>query len=195
MSAAHLIEQIVVVHADNTVTGGQLEKAHVLNGEKMRELRNKYKEFTTYAAQILSIQSEVTTMDMNGMLAQSLKPEKLSVSISEMRWSRNDLIHNRETFFLKLDDALAEKDEAKRLEEMYPLVVQLSINASKRFWEQGQMQGLRYSGSYRYFCTPSTFNKFFYELLRFEFSNDLFDVQEMPKGKVIVDANEKYLQY
>jgi hypothetical protein len=195
MSAAHLIEQIVVVHADNTVTGGQLEKAHVLNGEKMRELRNKYKEFTTYAAQILSIQSEVTTMDMNGMLAQSLKPEKLSVSISEMRWSRNDLIHNRETFFLKLDDALAEKDEAKRLEEMYPLVVQLAINASKRFWEHGQPQGLRFTGNYRYVCTPKTFATFFYELLRFEFSNDLFDVQEMPKGKVIVDANEKYLQY
>jgi hypothetical protein len=132
---------------------------------------------------------------MNGMLAQSLKPEKLSVSISEMRWSRNDLIHNRETFFLKLDDALAEKDEGNRLQEMYPLVIQLAINASKRFWEHGQPQGLRFTGNYRYVCTPKIFATFFYELLRFEFSNDLFDVQEMPKGKVIVDANEKYLQY
>ena len=62
-------------------------------------------------------------------------------------------------------------------------------------WEQGQTHGLRITGNYRYVCTPSTFNKFFYELLRYEFSNDLFDVQEMPKGKVVVDANEKYLQY
>jgi hypothetical protein len=184
-----------VVRADNTVTGSQRERAYVLLGDKMRELRTKYKEFTTYAAQILSIQSEVTTMDTHGLYEVALKPERLSVSTSEMRWSRNPLIHNRETFFLKLDDAIAEKDEAKRLEEMYPLVVQLAINASKRMWEQGQPQGLRITGHYRYVCTPSTFNKFFYELLRYEFSNDLFDVQEMPKGKVVVDANEKYLQY
>ena len=195
MGAAHLIEPNVVVRADNTVTGSQRERAHVLLGDKMRELRTKYKEFTTYAAQILNIQSEVTTMDTHGMLAESLKPEKLSVSTSEMRWSRNPLIHNRETFFLKLDDAIAEKNEAKRLEEMYPLVVQLAINASKRMWEQGQPHGLRITGIYRYVCTPSTFNKFFYELLRYEFSGDLFDVQEMPKGKVVVDANVKYLQY
>jgi len=192
MGAAHLIEPNVVVRADNTVTGSQRERAHVLLGDKMRELRTKYKEFTTYAAYVLNLSSNVTDFDAKN---SALKYEKLSVSASEMRWSRNNLIHNRETFFLKLDDAIAEKDEATRLQLLYGCVQTLAASASKKIWVAAGSQGLRLLGDYMYVCTPSTFNKFFYELLRYEFSGDLFDVQEMPKGKVVVDANEKYLQY
>ena len=153
---------------------------------------NKYKEFTTYATYVLNLSSDVTDFDVKN---SALKYEKLSVCTSEMRWNRDHLILNREDFFRKLDEAIAEKDEATKLQSLYGCVQTLAASAAKKFWEAGQPQGLRYTGNYRYVCTPSTFTKFFYELLRFEFSGELFDEQEMPKGKVVVDTNEKYLQF
>ena len=175
----HRFDKTITISPDNIVSGGGIEYTHKLLKPVMAQLRKHYAEFVEYMT--FYAQSAGNDMDLSGQ-----RVAYLPTAMSEMRWNRSDVTHQRINFFVNLNGVMARGTSEAKLETFFELAKTIAYNAYDTTWE----------GYTRHtFVTPKLMREYFYELCRYEYSKSLFEEVVVPKGKVGKDSNEAYLKF
>lgn len=195
------------INADHVPVNPTPEVAKILNKAKLKELRDRFKTFTTYAVDMARVTEPATgptlmaqfdklleTYGMDfwvqfstGNRALTSMPHVnvrtripyLTIQGKEIKYNRNNITDTRKAFFKVLTKAC----ETNNLDLMYPLMFMLQASAAMHRWT---------GSGYIYECTPEQIKKYFYELMKFEYCDYVFDETVQPIGDLVADSNAKY---
>lgn len=179
-------DSALTLHPDGRVTGAQQEYTHKLNTPVMREYRKKYKLFTDYAHDILTM-NQIVHEPTNEVL------KKLTCDVQQLRYenSRQGQFVRvqawRELFDL-LDAAMDEPDTTKQLEQFYMLVN--AIGFSHRYRQYGHT-----TLDWDYACTSDMFKQSFTKYLKLQYADTMFTKIPADISKPVFDGNSFYAQY
>lgn len=175
------------------------EFAHELDRKKWNAIKKRVKPFTDYAVDMVKVieprAGAELVEDFKTLLRQygeeywkSLVPNLgqanaripyLTITPREIRYNRGNIIETRQAFMQRVETACDKKD----LDAMYPLMFTLQACASEQRWT---------GNGYVSECSPAKVKKYFYELMKFHYCNEIFEGKEQRIGKIVTDSNAKY---
>lgn len=160
----------------------QQEYRHRIKRKAMNELRSKYKFFTDYAYTMLSLDKKTTRLEV-AEAGHGLNFNVQPCFIGHgYRWSyqkENTPDSNRTKLFQALDRPNA-CDDASLLYELATCIA----------YVVGRYD---YSSS-KSVCEPKYFLQMFDEILKYHFTDFVFEKVEQPLGSLFVDRNAKYIK-
>jgi hypothetical protein len=185
-SIKHRFDKPLTITPNDEIIGGATEARYVLNQRRMAQVRKYYAdsgfiEFVKYCVQMnprLSVGADRMSNDAERPMLQLG---------NSTRYFANKAAQRRDEFFLDLNIAVRTPDEGERLAAFLPLAEQLVMSAADYRWE-------RVMDCYVYITDFQKSKEFFYDLCRYQYNSLLFTQEVMPKGKVLVDDNSKYIQ-
>lgn len=175
------------------------ESAYSLDRKRWKALTAKVKPFMDYAQNMIKVMepraSNEVLEEFKRLVAhyghgywESLVPRLgqanaripyLTIAVKEIRYNRGEITKTRAAFMERVMQAC----ETKNLDAMYPLMFTLQACASEQRWA---------GNNYVTECSPERLKKYMYELMKFEYCNDIFQETVQPIGKRVVDSNAKY---
>ena len=183
-SIKHRFDKPLTITPNDEIIGGATETRYVLNQQRMAQVRKYYAdsgfmEFVKYVVQMNP------RMSKDAVKMEETRP-MLQLGNST-RYFANKAANRRDEFFLELNIAVKTPDENDRLAAFLPLAEQLVMSAADYLWD-------RNLNMYQYVTNLQKTKEFFYDLCRYQYNSLLFTHELMPKGKVLVDDNSKYIQ-
>jgi len=152
------------------------DKIHRVNRKAMNAMRKKYKVVIDYGKTMLSIDNTVTKLEVlelrkNGMASNRFLPYN--------NWESKDSLASRAKWF----ELAVKQQESGDLELLYELAQYVAMA----------------SGSYsyrndKYTCEPQAYEQYIEEMIKFQYADELFTVEELPIGDACADRNKKYFQ-
>lgn len=177
-----------------------MESRHVLNKEKMKAMRAKYKPFTDYAKMVIDITqgSKLLAKDIMSAIGMAVKSHHsarnpqyvLSCEVAPIQYNQRENGNVRNKFFNELDRAIEIADETKRLEAMLPLVEYVSFCAARYYDSRAEGNDVLY----KWEMNNDRFKHFFTEVLKFHYGKELFTKELAPIGTITHDGNYKYIE-
>jgi hypothetical protein len=156
-----------------------VEKRYKANRKALNALRKKYRSFIEYGKTALSLDPNVTRLEVaeagHGL---SFKNVQLTPSYN---WNgKQDAdIENRTKLFQALDKV----NESGDLTLMYELMTYVACNAGAyNYRDQGVV------------CSPQQFTKFFDDVLKYQYANDVFTAIDVAQDEMFHDENKKYFK-
>jgi hypothetical protein len=174
------------------------EYAHELNRAKWKAIIKRFEPFTTYAQDMMRVSEPKSALELvnefnklvesygaeywrglTSVVGKHMRIPYITISPKEIKYNRGKIVETRREFVRRIATAC----ERASLDEMYPLMYTLQTCASESVWT-----GNNYTSE----CSPERIKKYFYELLKFEYCNEVFDEREQPIGNFVADSNAKY---
>lgn len=175
------------------------EVAHELDRAKWNGMRKRLKPFVDYTLDMLKIaeprsgaelvqdfrklHEQYGTEYWQGLVPNLTKNQAgipyLSITPREIMYNRGRITETRTEFVRRVETACERMD----LDAMYPLMFTLQACASEQRWT---------GNGYVSECKPERVKKYFYELLKFHFCNEIFEEKEQPLGTLVTDTNARY---
>lgn len=188
------------VGADSVAQNPPTEQVYVLNRARFKDLRAKYKRFTDYTKQIVSLTHG--GRESEAYLAGALRLDgdaRLGGRYGD--WAlRTDAYAQqkvRQKFFEIIEETMQIEDEGARAEAMYPIAQFLSFSAATDWNTQRMMhdiQGPSPSFTYVWSTNTKRVDKFFGDLLKYQYPVMCFDLVDAPVGKVTHNPNKKFIK-
>jgi hypothetical protein len=167
-----LVKEGDVYVAENAVK----EKRYKANRKELNAIRKKYKVFIDYGSTMLGMSPYIDRLEVaeasHGLTFQdtSLMPF--------MDWqNKKPDIENRRKLFLALD----EFNESGDLTLLYELATYVACSGGNYAYRSQRIE-----------CSPEKFKRFFTEVLKHEYRDQLFTAEEQEVGTVFHDDNKKY---
>jgi len=149
--------------------------------EVLTQIRNKYKPFTDYVKNVL-------TMNNSFSIEKANAQETITASSQQMGYNHTAQVMRRIGFFETLDACLA-KDGDEQLQEFYNIAL-LSTRSA------GYLDYSHYTEThYKWKCPISTFKTWFDHLIKYQYSEQIFELKEVTSGKAVKDSNWKYIAF
>lgn len=173
------------------------EYSKLLNKDKWKEVVKRFEPFLTYTQDMVKMSEPKGATDINNEYLTLLEsygdrikewgitnmPRSsipyLTTSVKEIKYNRGKIMDVRKRFFELVTEACDKND----LELMYVLMFVLQYSASESSWQQN---------GYVYECNPARVRKHFYDLIKFEFCQEVFNSIQQPIGSLVADSNAKY---
>lgn len=189
------------VNPDGLVENPKTDKVYKINRERFKALKLKFKTFTDYAKQVVTLTKGGT--ECGHYLSQAGGKN----TITEKIWMRNGdwalrvdtwglnlysvtQSKLRKDFFDNVENAMI-SDETERVEKMYPLVQCLSFCSAQEVSKRHLPQTDDYE--YTWQTTASRVDKMFNELLKYRYPVLCFDLVDAEYGKIDHNVNSKYI--
>lgn len=194
----HLIKGGITIMPDGEVKGATPEYVYTLRKSRMAELRKKYKAFTDYTTLMLTFSDDVSgfaNADSNiGNKLNFLTTDSSILGHYSTDKNKADCYAARDMFFTELDAAITETDDSKRMEKFYPLFASLATKAGERRWIRAYVNNSSTMQN-TFTCDPLKLREYFYELIRYEYAYELFDMEAADKTKPARIVNKKYVNF
>jgi len=156
-----------------------VEKRYKANRKALNTLRKKYKAFIDYGKTALSLDPYLERLEVaeagHGL---SFKNVQLTPSYNNWRNYQAD-VENRTKLFLALDKV----NESGDLTLMYELMTYVACNAGSYNYQKQKIK-----------CTPKQFAKFFDDVLKYQYANDVFTAIDVAQDEMFHDENKKYFK-
>ena len=155
-----------------------VEKKYKANRKALNALRKKYKSFIDYGKTALSMEPFLERLEVaEANHGLSFKNVQLTPTYS---WTneRTD-VENRTKLFLALDKA----NESGDLAMMYELMTYVACNAGSYNYRRQKIE-----------CSPQQFDRFFGDVLKYQYAKDVFIAVDVPEGEMFHDENKKYFK-
>jgi hypothetical protein len=156
-----------------------VEKRYKANRKALNALRKKYRSFIDYGKTTLSMDPSLTRLEVaeagHGL---SFNNVQLTPTYNWHRHKDAD-VENRAKLFLALDKV----NESGDLNLMYELMTYVACNAGHYSYNTQKIQ-----------CSPQQFERFFNDVLKYEFAKDVFTSVDVPEGEMFHDENKKYFK-
>lgn len=167
-----LVKEGEVYVAENVVK----EKRYKANRKELNALRKKYKLFIDYGATMLGMSPYIERIEV-AEASHGLTFKDTSL-IPFVNWERkNPDIENRTKLFLALDKF----SESGDLTLLYELATYVACSGGEFTYRSQKIE-----------CTPARFKRFFSEVLKHEYRDQVFTVEEQEVGSMFHDDNKKY---
>ena len=156
-----------------------VENRYKANRKAINALRKKYKNFIDYGKNALSIDPNITRLEVaEACHGLSFNDVQLTPSY---QWNskRNADVENRAKLFLALDKS----NESGDLTLIYELMTYVACNAGQYNYDSQKIT-----------CSPKKFADFFDDVLKYQFAKDLFTVVPAVDGEQFHDSNKKYFK-
>lgn len=185
-SIKHRFDKPLTILPNDEIAGGATETRYVMNQKLMAQVRKYYHEsgFMELVKYVVQMNPRLAKTEVQEKQQYAARP-MLQVGNST-RYFANKSAQRRDEFFADLNDATKIQDETERLTAFLPLAEQLVMSASDYCWD-------RVVDTYIYTTDFTKSREFFYELCRYQYNYALFTQEVMPKGRVLVDDNTKYI--
>jgi hypothetical protein len=156
-----------------------VEKRYKANRKALNTLRKKYKSFIDYGKTALSLDPNVTRLEV-AEAGHGLSFKNVQLTPSYNWHGKQDAdIENRTKLFQALDKV----NESGDLTLMYELMTYVACNAGAyNYRNQGVV------------CSPQQFTKFFDDVLKYQFAKEAFIEVDVPEGEMFHDENKKYFK-
>jgi hypothetical protein len=156
-----------------------VENRYKVNRKVLNALRKKYKNFLDYGKTTLSIEPHLTRLEV-AEASHGLSFNNVQLTPSYNWNSKRDAdVENRAKLFLALDKV----NESGDLNMMYEVMTYVACNAGNFDYR-----------SQRILCTPQKFAKFFDDVLKYQFADEIFTVVPVEGGEQFHDNNKKYFK-
>jgi hypothetical protein len=154
-----------------------IENRYKANRKALNALRKKYKMFVDYGKNALSIEPHLTRLEV-AEASHGLSFNNVQLTPS-YNWNskKNADVENRAKLFLALDKV----NESGDLTLMYELMTYVACNAG----------GYDYR-SQKILCPPQKFARFFDDVLKYQFADEIFTAVPVAGGEQFHDSNKKY---
>jgi hypothetical protein len=154
-----------------------VEKRYKANRKALNALRKKYRSFIDYGKTTLSMDSTITRLEV-AEAGHGLSFNNVQLTPS-YNWNskREADVENRAKLFLALDKV----NESGDLNLMYELMTYVACNAGNYSYRTQKVE-----------CSPQQFERFFNDVLKYEFAKDVFTAVDVPEGEMFHDSNKKY---
>ena len=149
------------------------EYIHRVNRKAINALRKKYRPIVEYASTMLAIEP---TFDRLALEDAKLGIKSLNL-LPRYNWIAPNVGENRSKIFQLMDEQLQSGD----LELLYDLAQYIATAAGHY--------------SYRddvYSCQPNWYVKHIEEMIKYQFSDEVFTTEELPIGEACANRNKKY---
>lgn len=156
-----------------------VEKRYKANRKALNTLRKKYKSFIDYGKTALSLDPNVTRLEV-AEAGHGLSFKNVQLTPSYNWHGKQDAdIENRTKLFQALDKV----NESGDLTLMYELMTYVACNAGAyNYRNQGVV------------CSPQQFTKFFDDVLKYQYANDVFTAIDVAQDEMFHDENKKYFK-
>lgn len=193
--------------SENTPT----EKVYKLNRKRFNQVKAKYSFFLNYAKQINTLAQggrELESTFENLMVGvrgdtrgYANRPTSWAIRTDMvlLRWYSQGQPDLRRRFIELIEKARWVAGEEKQYEAMYPLAQYASFcsaidwNIQKRLVKTSNPEQEADQFEYTWETTNKRIDKFFGEVLKWQFPLECFDLVEAERGKITHDANRKYI--
>ena len=156
-----------------------VEKRYKLKRKVMNELRKRYKPFTDYASTALAINSQFNKAEADGIKNTLGFDDFTYEPQSQYYWGQmRDDNATRTNITQALDKFINTGD----LNLAYSLMYGFAFKAGTYTYNSGDIH-----------CSPKAFNNAFTEFLKYQFKDELFEVEEQAVGTAFKDENIKYV--
>jgi hypothetical protein len=156
-----------------------VEKRYKANRKALNALRKKYRSFIEYGKTTLSMDSSLTRLEV-AEAGHGLSFDNVQLTPSSYNWNRKPAdIENRAKLFLALDKV----NESGDLTLMYELMTYVACNAGGYSYRTQKIE-----------CSPQQFERFFNDVLKYEFAKDVFTAIDVAEGEMFHDENKKYFK-
>lgn len=154
-----------------------IENRYKANRKALNALRKKYKVFLDYGKTTLSIEPHLTRLEV-AEASHGLSFNNVQLTPS-YNWNskRNADVENRAKLFLALDKV----NESGDLNLMYELMTYVACNAGNFDYR-----------SQKILCSPQKFARFFDDVLKYQFADEIFTAVPVVGGEQFHDSNKKY---
>lgn len=156
-----------------------VEKRYKANRKALNALRKKYRSFIEYGKTALSLDPNVTRLEV-AEAGHGLSFKNVQLTPSYNWHGKQDAdIENRTKLFQALDKV----NESGDLTLMYELMTYVACNAGAyNYRDQGVV------------CSPQQFTKFFDDVLKYQYANDVFTAIDVAQDEMFHDENKKYFK-
>lgn len=156
-----------------------VEKRYKANRKALNALRKKYRSFIEYGKTALSLDPNVTRLEV-AEAGHGLSFKNVQLTPSYNWHGKQDAdIENRTKLFQALDKV----NESGDLTLMYELMTYVACNAGAyNYRNQGVV------------CSPQQFTKFFDDVLKYQYANDVFTAIDVAQDEMFHDENKKYFK-
>jgi hypothetical protein len=156
-----------------------VEKRYKANRKALNALRKKYRSFIDYGKTTLSMDSSLTRLEV-AEAGHGLSFDNVQLTPSSYNWNRKPAdVENRTKLFLALDKV----NESGDLTLMYELMTYVACNAGGYSYRTQKIE-----------CSPQQFERFFNDVLKYEFAKDVFTSVDVAEGEMFHDENKKYFK-
>lgn len=175
------------------------ESTFVLTRTALNARKKKYKAFLDYAQDMVKVMEPKAGNELveefnrllrhygmeywSGLTSNLGKSNAripyLTIDSREIRYNRNKIVETRREFFRRVETACTNND----FDAMYPLMFVLQACASEQRWT---------GNGYVSECNPERLRKYFVELMKYEFCDEMFTSMIQPIGEKVSDRNSKY---
>jgi hypothetical protein len=156
-----------------------VENRYKANRKALNALRKKYKNFIDYGKTALSIDPNITRLEV-AEACHGLSFNNVQLTPS-YQWNskENADVENRAKLFLALDKA----EESGDLTLVYELMTYVACNAGQYSYHSQKIT-----------CSPKKFAEFFDDVLKYQFAEDVFTKEAVTSGEQFHDNNKKYFK-
>jgi hypothetical protein len=154
-----------------------VENRYKANRKALNALRKKYKNFIDYGKTALSIDPNITRLEVaEACHGLSFNNVQLTPAYNWNREKDSD-VENRAKLFLALDKS----NESGDLTLIYELMTYVACNAGQYSYHSQKIT-----------CSPKKFADFFDDVLKYQFAEEVFTVVPAVSGEQFHDSNKKY---
>ena len=193
------------VGADGVAVNPESEQVYELNRARFKDLKAKYKMFTDYTKQIVALThggkerdtylAGAVRDDGNARIYGRYGDWALRTDAYGVRWYSSAQPKLRKTFFDAIEATLQIEDEAARIEAMYPLTQYLSFCSAVDWKVNRARTDLgREECDYVWETNTKRIDKFFGDLLKYQYPAMCFDSVYAEYGKIHHNPNKKFIK-
>lgn len=195
----------LLVDANGVAVNPVIEQVYVLNRKRFEDLKAKYKPFTDYTKQIVALTQGGREKDMN--LAGAIRIDgdarvfgrygdwALRTDAYSIRWSTKAQSDVRNKFFVHVERVLGIENEVERTEAMYPIAQYLSFcSSADQNVNRLAIDLARESFDYVWKTNTKRVDKFFSDLLKYQYPVMCFDLVDAEYGKINHNPNKKFIK-
>lgn len=147
---------------------------HRVNRKTMNAIRKKYKHVIDYGRNMLAIDPKLTKITQLEMTKNGLPSNRF---LPYHYWQSKDTNESRAKWF-----ELADKQrESGDLELLYDLARYVAMSAGRYSYREDT-----------YTCEPYSYANYIDEMMKYEYTDDIFIKDVLPIGEVSADRNKKY---
>lgn len=193
------------VGADGVAVNPKSEQVYELNRARFKDLKAKFKVFTDYTKQIVTLTQGGREKDT--YLAGAIRTDgdmrvygrygdwALRTDAYGMRYYGKAQRDVRNQFFVHVERVMGIEDEAERTEAMYPIAQYLSF-CSSTDWNLNRLATdlARESFDYVWKTDTKRIDKFFGDLLKYQYPVMCFDLVDAEYGKINHNPNKKFIR-
>lgn len=147
---------------------------HRVNRKTMNSLRKKYKDIIDYGRNMLAIDPKLTKVSQLEMSKNGLASNRF---LPYHHWQSKDTDQSRTRWFELADKQRGSGD----LELLYDLARYVAMSAGRYSYREDT-----------YSCEPNSFANYVDEMIKYQFTDDVFIKDVLPIGEVSADRNKKY---